>query len=294
MSAPTTGRSDASIVDRVPPLAFFMVSAVSHYLGPGLAVLLFGAIPPLGVGLLRIAAAAIVFALWRRPWRFLAAWSARERLDVALLGLTLAAMNLVFYLAIARLPLATVGAIEFLGPVALAAAGLRTRRNLVAFALAMAGVALLTRVRIAGDPLGFVFAFANAALFVLYVLLGHRIAGSGGMRGTDRLAAAMLIALVAATPAGLMDTLPAWRDAGLLAAAFGVGVLSSVIPYVCDQFAMARLPRASFALLLALLPAMAAAIGIILLHQVPGRGEATGIALVMAGVALHRGGARPR
>jgi inner membrane transporter RhtA len=114
------------------------------------------------------------------------------------------------------------------------------------------------------------------------------------MRGTDRLAAAMLIALVAATPAGLMDTLPAWRDAGLLAAAFGVGVLSSVIPYVCDQFAMARLPRASFALLLALLPAMAAAIGIILLHQVPGRGEATGIALVMAGVALHRGGARPR
>lgn len=294
MSAPTTGRSDASIVDRVPPLAFFMVSAVSHYLGPGLAVLLFGAIPPLGVGLLRIAAAAIVFALWRRPWRFLAAWSARERLDVALLGLTLAAMNLVFYLAIARLPLATVGAIEFLGPVALAAAGLRTRRNLVAFALAMAGVAMLTRVRIAGDPLGFVFAFANAALFVLYVLLGHRIAGSGGMRGTDRLAAAMLIALVAATPAGLMDTLPAWRDAGLLAAAFGVGVLSSVIPYVCDQFAMARLPRASFALLLALLPAMAAAIGIILLHQVPGRGEATGIALVMAGVALHRGGARPR
>ena len=278
----------------MPPLAFFMVSAVSHYLGPGLAVLLFGAIPPLGVGLLRIAAAAIVFALWRRPWRFLAAWSARERLDVALLGLTLAAMNLVFYLAIARLPLATVGAIEFLGPVALAAAGLRTRRNLVAFALAMAGVALLTRVRIAGDPLGFVFAFANAALFVLYVLLGHRIAGSGGMRGTDRLAAAMLIALVAATPAGLMDTLPAWRDAGLLAAAFGVGVLSSVIPYVCDQFAMARLPRASFALLLALLPAMAAAIGIILLHQVPGRGEATGIALVMAGVALHRGGARPR
>lgn len=294
MSAPTTGRSDASIVDRVPPLAFFMVSAVSHYLGPGLAVLLFGAIPPLGVGLLRIAAAAIVFALWRRPWRFLAAWSARERLDVALLGLTLAAMNLVFYLAIARLPLATVGAIEFLGPIALAAAGLRTRRNLVAFALAMAGVAMLTRVRIAGDPLGFVFAFANAALFVLYVLLGHRIAGWGGMRGTDRLAAAMLIALVAATPAGLMDTLPAWRDAGLLAAAFGVGVLSSVIPYVCDQFAMARLPRASFALLLALLPAMAAAIGIILLHQVPGRGEATGIALVMAGVALHRGGARPR
>jgi inner membrane transporter RhtA len=281
-------------VDRIPPLTFFLVSAVSHYLGPGLAVLLFAAIPPLGVGLLRIAAAAIVFAAWRRPWRRLSDWSPTQRRDVLLLGLTLAAMNLVFYCAIARLPLATVGAIEFLGPVALAAAGLRSQRNLVAFALAMAGVALLTTVRIGGDPLGFLFAFANAALFVLYVLLGHRIAGSGGMRGTDRLAGAMLVAFVAALPFGLTDTLPTLRDPALLAAAFGVGVLSSVIPYVCDQFAMARLPRASFALLLALLPAMAALIGILLLHQVPSHSELTGIALVMAGVALHRGGARPR
>jgi inner membrane transporter RhtA len=90
-----------------------------------------------------------------------------------------------------------------------------------------------------------------------------------------------------------MDTLPALRDPVLLAAAFGVGVLSSVIPYVCDQFAMARLPRASFALLLALLPAMAGAIGVLLLHQVPSHGELTGIALVMAGVALHRGARAP-
>jgi inner membrane transporter RhtA len=294
MSEPTIARGTTvgSPVDRVPPLAFFLVSAVSHYLGPGLAVLLFAAIPPLGVGLLRIAAAAIVFAAWRQPWRRFGGWGARERRDVVLLGLTLAAMNLAFYLAIARLPLATVGAIEFLGPVALAAAGLRSQRNLVAFALAMAGVAFLTRVRIGGDPLAVVLAFANAALFVLYVLLGHRIAGSGGMRGTDRLAGAMLIACVAALPVGLMGALPALRDPVLLAAAFGVGVLSSVIPYVCDQFAMARLPRASFALLLALLPAMAGLIGILLLHQVPGHGELTGIALVMAGVALHRGGAR--
>ncbi|HVZ00166.1 MAG TPA: EamA family transporter [Dongiaceae bacterium] len=294
MSRSAAWRDDTGrpVLDRVPPLAFFLVSAVSHYLGPGLAVLLFAAVPPLGVGLLRIAAAALVFAAWRRPWRRLGAWNRAERRDAVLLGLTLAAMNLVFYLAIARLPLATVGAIEFLGPVALAAAGLRSRRNLAAFALAMAGVAMLTKVRIGGDPAGVLFAFANAALFVLYVLLGHRIAGSGGRQGTDRLAGAMLIACAAALPAGLADALPALRDPVLLAAAFGVGVLSSVIPYVCDQFAMARLPRASFALLLALLPAMAAAIGILLLHQVPGRGDVAGIALVMAGVALHRGGAR--
>jgi inner membrane transporter RhtA len=278
--------------ERLPPLAFFLVSAVCHYLGPGCAVLLFAAIPPLGVALLRIATAALVFALWRRPWRWFAGATPRARTDVALLGLTLAAMNLCFYLAIARLPLAMVGAIEFLGPVALAAAGLRSRRNLVAFSLAVAGVALLTRITIAGDPLGLAFAFLNCGLFVLYILLGHRIAADGGRAGTDRLAASMAVACLAALPIGLGAALPALQDPLLLAAAFGVGILSSVVPYVCDQFAMARLRRASFALLLALLPAVAVAIGVLLLRQIPTRAEITGIALVIAGVALHRGGAR--
>ena len=74
----------------------------------------------------------------------------------------------------------------------------------------------------------------------------------------------------------------------LLAAAFGVGVCSSVIPYVCDQLAMARVPRATFALMLSLLPATAALMGVAVLGQVPGAAEAAGIALVVAGVALHR------
>ena len=74
----------------------------------------------------------------------------------------------------------------------------------------------------------------------------------------------------------------------LLAAAIGVGISSSVIPYVCDQLAMARLKRASFALLLALLPATASAIGILVLRQIPSPAEIAGIALVIAAVALHR------
>jgi inner membrane transporter RhtA len=292
LSAAPSRAAPPRLADRLPPHAFFLVSAVCHYLGPGCAVLLFAAIPPLGVALLRIATAALVFALWRRPWRWFAQATRPARIDVALLGIALAAMNLCFYLAIARLPLATVGAIEFLGPVALAAAGLRSRRNLAAFSLAVAGVALLTRITIAGDPLGLAFAFLNCGLFVLYILLGHRIAADGGSAGTDRLAAAMAIACLAALPIGFGAALPALRDPLLLAAAFGVGILSSVIPYVCDQFAMARLKRASFALLLSLLPAMAVAIGIVLLHQVPTPPEIAGIALVIAGVALHRGGAR--
>jgi inner membrane transporter RhtA len=278
----------ARFAERVPPHAFFLVSAVCHYLGPGLAVLLFAAIPPLGVAFLRIAAAALVFVLWRRPWRAFRTFSRGQKVNVIGLGLTLAAMNVTFYLAIAELPLATVGAIEFLGPIALAAAGLRSKRNTVALALAVAGVVFLTQVRFAGTPVGYLFAFANCALFVLYIVLGHRIAAEGGASGIDRLAAAMLIATVAAFPFGLGDIGPALRDPLLLAAGIGVGIVSSVIPYVCDQLAMARLPRATFALLLSLLPATAAAIGILLLDQIPTSREVLGIALVIGGVALHR------
>lgn len=78
------------------------------------------------------------------------------------------------------------------------------------------------------------------------------------------------------------------RETRLLLAGIGVGICSSVVPYVCDQLAMARLPRASFALLLALLPATATAVGAVVLAQIPGARDLAGIGLVMAGVALHR------
>src|SRR5690349_1729946 len=277
------------IVDRLPPHVFFLASAVFHYLGPSFAVLLFASLAPAGVAWLRIASAGLVFALWRRPWRAFATLSSRDRMIIVALGAVLAAMNTLFYEAIARLPLATVGAIEFLGPISLAAWGVRSRRNLAALVLAAAGVYVLTGVRIAGEPLGYLFAFANCALFMGYIILGHQIsAGGAGVSGIDRLGCAMLAATITALPFGLSDALPAFSDAKLLLAAIGVGISSSVIPYVCDQLAMARLPRASFALLLSLLPASAAMIGFVVLHQVPSLVEAGGIMLVIAGVALHQ------
>jgi inner membrane transporter RhtA len=276
------------LVDRVPPLGFFMTSAVFHYLGPSFAVLLFAKIEVLGVAWLRIAAAALIFGLSRRAWRFWSQASRAQQLTVLALGLVLAAMNGFFYLAIARLPLGTVGAIEFLGPIALAAIGMRSLRNLLALGFAVAGVAVLTDIRLAGEPLGYVFAFANAALFLLYILLGHRIAASGGVAGIERLAAAMGVALVAITPFGLGAAWPAFSDPLLLLAGAGVGIASSVVPYICDQLAMARLSRAHFALLLSALPAMASLIGFLVLRQVPSLAELTGIGLVVAGVALHR------
>lgn len=272
----------------LPPHVYFVTSAIFHYLGPSFAVLLFSHIEPLGVAWLRIAAAGLVFALWRRPWRYIVRLSPSDRRTVLMLGVVLASMNSVFYLAIERLPLGTVGAIEFLGPIGLAAFGLRTPRNWLALGLTIAGIYLLTDVRIQGEPLGFVFAFANCALFVLYVALGHRLAESGGAGGVDKLGAAMLIAMVAALPIGILDAVPALLSPMLLAAALAVGISSSVIPYVCDQLAMSRLPRASFALMLALLPATASIVGILVLRQIPTPIEIAGIALVVLGVALHR------
>jgi len=280
--------ANALRTDSIPPHAFFVVSAIFHYLGPALAVLLFQHVDALGVAWLRITTAALAFAIWRRPWRVFAnATRPQLRLLIAM-GAILAVMNSVFYLAIARLPLGTVGAIEFLAPITLAVAGLRDPRNIVALAVAVGGVALLTDVRIAGEPLAYLFAFANCALFGGYIVAGHALARDGGASGIDRLGAAMLVAAIAAAPIGLRDAMPAFHDPRLLLAAIGVGISSSVIPYVCDQLAMARLPRSTFALLLALLPATASLIGAIILRQIPSPVEIAGIALVIGGVLLHR------
>src|SRR4029453_2254529 len=167
-------RAPAHTATPVPPQAFFICSAIFHYLGPAFAVLLFGRVDVLGVAWLRIASAAAVFAFWKRPWRLFAKLGAGERRIVIALGFVLAIMNVCFYLAINRLPLGTVGTIEFLGPIALAALGVRTMRNLTALLLACGGVFLLTSVRISSEPIGYILAFANCALFVLYILLGHR------------------------------------------------------------------------------------------------------------------------
>ncbi|MDQ3715762.1 MAG: EamA family transporter [Actinomycetota bacterium] len=273
---------------RVPPHAYFVVSAVFHYLGPALAVLLFVRVDALGVAWLRIASAALIFAVWRRPWRIWKRLDPDARRVVISWGVVLAVMNSCFYLAIDRLPLGTVAAIEFLPVIVVAALAARTRRNGFALLLAVGGVYLLTDVRLVVEPLGLAFAAANAVLFALYIVLGHRVARSEAVSGIDGLAMSMLIAAAIAIPIGFWDAAPAFTDPVALAAAIGIGVCSSVIPYVCDQLAMARLARATYALLVSLLPATATVIGILVLTQVPSLPEVLGLALVIAGVAIHR------
>jgi inner membrane transporter RhtA len=274
-------------VETAPPQAYFVVSAVFHYLGPSFAVLLFARVDPLGVAWLRVASAGAVFALWRRPWA--TPWRDAWRPVVAL-GVVLAVMNACFYVAIDRLPLGTVAAIEFLPVIVLAALGVRTPRNLVALLLAVAGVYALVDVQLEGEPLGVAFAFANAILFAAYIVLAHRLARSGAVARIDGLAAAMLVATLAVTPIGGWSAAPALLDPVALAAGVGVGLASSVIPYVFDQLAMARLSRAAYSLMVALLPATATVIGVVVLAQVPSAVEVAGVALVVLAVGLRREG----
>ena len=272
----------------IPPHAWFGVSAVFHYLGPSFAVLLFPAVGVFGVAWMRIASAAAIFAPWTKPWRTIREADARTRLLLVGLGACLAVMNTAFYLALDRLPMSLVAAMEFVGTIGVALYGLRTGRNLAALALAVLGVSMLIDVKWASDPLGLFWAVLNGALFVGYIILGHKISQGGASGGVERLGAAMAIAFFFVMPFGIIQAAKAFGSVNLILAGIGVGICSSVIPYISDQLAMSRLPRASFALMLALLPATATIIGIIVLAQIPSVQDVTGVLLVMLGVAVHK------
>ncbi|MEO1020091.1 MAG: EamA family transporter [Pseudomonadota bacterium] len=283
--------------EAVPPHAWFGVSAVFHYLGPSFAVLLFPAVGVLGVAWFRIASAALVFAPFTRPWRTFRRASAHERLLLLALGVTLAVMNASFYLALDRLPIALVAAIEFVGTIGIALYGLRTSRNWLALGCAASGVALLIDIpslfvsdgpALTSDLVGLFWAALNGALFIVYILLGHKISQGGASGGVERLGAAMTAAFLFVMPIGFVQASDAFASPMLVLAGIAVGICSSVLPYVCDQFAMSRLPRVSFALLLALLPATATVIGVIVLGQIPGMIDIVGVGLVMLGVAVHK------
>src|SRR5437868_1126061 len=182
--------SISPLAARVPPQFWFMVSAIFHYLGPAFAALLFAQIGVLGVAWFRIASAALIFAIWTKPWRLFRTAPREMLILLVLLGACLAIMNSTFYLAIARLPLSLVATIEFLGVLVLALVGVRSPRNYAAVALAALGVFLQTRLHWASDPLGLAYAVVNALLFMGYIVLGHRIARAGAADGVQRLGAA--------------------------------------------------------------------------------------------------------
>jgi len=287
------GEAEARFAGRIeglPPPSLFVLGALSQYVGSALAVLLFASVPAAGVAWLRVVAAAGVLLAWRRPWRARARGVRAPVPLVAAFGITLALMNLCFYLAIDRLPLGTAVAIEFCGPIAVAALGSRTHRDTAALLLAALGVIALTDVHLAGSPEGLAFAAGAGVLWAGYVVLGHRLAADTSVSSEDGLALGMAIGAVALAPALVPSAAGALASPPLLAACVAVGIASSVVPYALEQVAMRRLPRARFALLLALLPATAAIVGAIVLGQVPGLLEAAGIALIVAAASLRSHG----
>lgn len=269
-------------VSRVPAPIVFVLSAISMYLGAAVAVVLFDQLSPSVVAWLRLLGAAAVLLAWRRPSR--EAWRGRRLALAAAFGLATALMNLAFYEAIARLPLGTAVAIEFCGPVAVAAIGSRTRRDVLALLLAALGVVLIADVQWSGSPTGVLLALAAAAMWAGYIVLGKRVAGEGA--GLDGLAVGMTVAVVLLCPLGA-GAGPVLGSPTLLLLAVGVGVLSSAIPYALDQVVLRRIGQARFALLLALLPATAAVVGLVFLGQVPRPVEALGIVAVVLAVLLR-------
>jgi inner membrane transporter RhtA len=278
---------------------FFVVGAVSQYVGAAIGVFLFETIDPAAVAWLRCASAAVALIAWRRPWRV--RWTRRGLASAAGFGVVTVCMNVAFFEAIARIPLGTAVAIEFLGPVAVATLGSRRPRDLLAVALAAAGVALLAGaseatgnvagVEAGASVAGIGFALLAAALWAGYILMGKRVADAGA--GLDSLAfgtaaAAVLLALPLLL-GQLLDDAAVFADPRTWLLGLGIGVLSTAVPYALDQVVLTRVGRARFALLLALLPATAAVVGATLLAQAPTLAEAIGIAMVMAALVVSAG-----
>ncbi|MGH4008210.1 MAG: EamA family transporter [Pseudonocardiaceae bacterium] len=265
----------------VPVPLLFVISGCSLYLGAALAVVLFDQLNPAGVAWLRMLVAALVLLAWRRPAR--AVWRGRRLVRAACFGLVTGLMNVAFYEAIARLPLGTAVAVEFCGPVAVAALGSRRVRDVAALVLAAAGVVLIADVRLTGSGAGLLLALVAAVLWATYIVLGKQVASAGS--GLDDMTVGFALAAVLLCPLAL-GTGPAWGSPTLLAMAAAVGVLSTALPYALDQVALRRVGQARFALLLALLPAVASVVGLLVLGQLPHPREAAGIATVAVAVGL--------
>ena len=274
--------------ERAPALLALMSGVISAQIGAALAKGLFSEATVLGASMLRLGCAAVIFSLWTRPWRF------RLRFDqvrpMIFYGASLGAMNLCFYLSLARLPLGVAVALEFLGPLTLAAARSRSPTEWLWVALAGLGGALTPdwRTSAAGlhltpeSLIGAGFALASGAFWAGYILLGRR-AGEEGARPALTIGA--LTAFVVATPFGVMAAGPKLLRPELLGAGFGVALLSSVIPYSFDMFALKRLDARIFGLLTSLEPATGALAGLVLLGEHLTLLQLAGLALIVSASA---------
>ncbi|HVR32816.1 MAG TPA: EamA family transporter [Acidimicrobiia bacterium] len=264
------------------PEPLFALGALSQYAGAAIAVVLFATIPAGTVALLRVIGAGAILVLIRRSWT--RTWTRERLVRAGFFGSVLAAMNLSFYLAIDRLPLGNAVAIEFLGPVAVAALGAHSVRKRGALALAIGGVALLAGVTPQGTLAGVGFALLAATFWAGYIVLGARVAQSGS--GVDGLGVGMLIGAIVISPVTAAGLAGLWAVPMLALLALATGLLSNAIPYAIDQVVLTRIDRSRFAFLQSLLPVTATVVGLVALAQRPSPAELAGILCVATAIVL--------
>jgi inner membrane transporter RhtA len=255
----------ASLAGSAPALATMGAAMVSVQFGASLVKGLFPQVGAQGATTLRVVIAAVILVAVLRPWRRLPARTSWAPLIAY--GAALGLMNLTFYAALARIPLGLAVAIEFTGPLAVAVLASRRAVDFLWIALAVGGLLVLLPIgdpRHALDPLGVGLALGAGFFWALYIVFGRR---AGEAHGAQATAVGMVVAALVVLPAGVMQA-----GAGLLAphvllVGAGVAVLSSVLPYTCEMYALTRIPVRVFGVLMSLEPALAAAAGWLILHE---------------------------
>ncbi|MEE1761801.1 EamA family transporter [Streptomyces sp. SP18BB07] len=261
------------------PVGLVLAGGISVQFGGALAVTLMPRAGALGVVTLRLAVAALVMMVICRPR--LRGHSRTDWGTVVAFGVTMAAMNGLFYQAVARIPLGLAVTLEVLGPLTLSVLASRRALNMVWAGLALCGVFLLGKGGGVGglDPLGIAFALAAGLAWALYIVFSART----GRRfpQADGLALAMAVAAVLFLPLGIVESGGRLVEPTTLALGAAVAVLSSVLPYTLELLALRRLPASTFAILMSLEPAIAATAGFLILDQALTTIEALAIALVI-------------
>jgi inner membrane transporter RhtA len=274
-----------SIVDRLddaPPVALMAFSGASLYGGAAVAIRLFDDLGPAGASWLRITWAALLLLAWRRG-----RLPQRPPPVLVFFGVALGLMNLSIYLAFDRLPLGTAVAIEFVGPIAVAAMGDRSSKQAISVLIAAVGVVLLSGAEGTSDWSGIALALTAGLMWGGYIILGSRTASQlAAIPTLDRLLIAQMVASVVVAPFGIASLASHSPPLWTVGAAAAIGLLSSALPYGIDQVIMQRVGAARFGLLCTLLPVTAAAIGLVVLGQVPTVPEVIGIGLVCIALAL--------
>ncbi|MFC4763561.1 EamA family transporter [Dyella koreensis] len=242
-----------------------VIAMVSYQCGASLAKHLFPQVGAQGATAYRLGLSALILLLWRRPWRRLG--SQRDWRSLWGYGLSIGAMNLVFYMSLRTIPLGIAVALEFTGPLALALFGSRRLIDFVWIALVIAGLALLLPLHAqaqALDPVGVMYALAAGVGWALYIVLGKK---AGAAYGGDAVTLGTSIGALLAIPFGAAHAGSALLSPALLPYALGVAVLSSALPYTLEMIALTRLPARTFSTLLSLEPAVAAMAGVALLGE---------------------------